>query len=94
MFLFLVVATTDVNTMGERGVFDASRAWWPGRGLSLRALFWVTGALAFVISPFAVMEKPRLEAGALLVGVLSALADNVPVMFAVLSMNPAMSEGQ
>ena len=29
-----------------------------------------------------------------LVGVLSAVVDNVPVMFAVLSMNPAMSEGQ
>ena len=29
-----------------------------------------------------------------LVGVLSAVVDNVPVMFAVLSMNPSMSEGQ
>ena len=29
-----------------------------------------------------------------LVGVLSAMIDNVPVMFAVLSMNPAMAEGQ
>jgi Na+/H+ antiporter NhaD/arsenite permease-like protein len=29
-----------------------------------------------------------------LVGLLSAVVDNVPVMFAVLSMNPAMAEGQ
>jgi Na+/H+ antiporter NhaD/arsenite permease-like protein len=29
-----------------------------------------------------------------LIGVLSALVDNIPVMFAVLSMNPEMSHGQ
>ena len=29
-----------------------------------------------------------------LVGVLSALVDNIPVMFAVLTMNPDMSQGQ
>jgi Na+/H+ antiporter NhaD/arsenite permease-like protein len=30
----------------------------------------------------------------ILVGVASALVDNIPVMFAVLAMNPEMSEGQ
>lgn len=30
----------------------------------------------------------------ILVGLVSALIDNIPVMFAILSMNPAMSEGQ
>ena len=29
-----------------------------------------------------------------LVGVLSAIVDNIPVMFAVLTMNPDMSQGQ
>ena len=29
-----------------------------------------------------------------LVGILSAIVDNIPVMFAVLSMNPEMSQGQ
>jgi Na+/H+ antiporter NhaD/arsenite permease-like protein len=29
-----------------------------------------------------------------MVGVFSAVVDNIPVMFAVLSMNPHMSEGQ
>src|SRR5262249_15740466 len=33
-------------------------------------------------------------AGNVLVGLLSAVVDNVPVMFAVLSMEPAMSSGQ
>ena len=30
----------------------------------------------------------------IMVGVLSAIIDNIPIMFAVLNMNPAMSEGQ
>jgi Na+/H+ antiporter NhaD/arsenite permease-like protein len=29
-----------------------------------------------------------------LVGILSAIVDNIPVMFAVLTMNPEMSQGQ
>jgi len=53
LFLFLVVAMTYVNTMDERGVFDALKAWLIGRGLPFRALFWITGALAFGISPLA-----------------------------------------
>ncbi|MBM2813183.1 MAG: sodium:proton antiporter, partial [Chloroflexi bacterium] len=34
LFLFLIVAMTYVNTMQERGVFDALRRWLVGRGLS------------------------------------------------------------
>jgi Na+/H+ antiporter NhaD/arsenite permease-like protein len=30
----------------------------------------------------------------IMVGVLSAIVDNIPVMFAVLTMNPEMSQGQ
>jgi Na+/H+ antiporter NhaD/arsenite permease-like protein len=30
----------------------------------------------------------------ILVGIVSAIVDNIPVMFAVLSMNPDMSQGQ
>ena len=29
-----------------------------------------------------------------IIGVLSAIVDNIPLMFAVLTMNPAMSDGQ
>ena len=29
-----------------------------------------------------------------IVGILSAIVDNIPIMFAVLTMNPEMSEGQ
>lgn len=53
LFLFLLAAMTYINTMDERGVFDALRAWLVTRGFSLRMIFWVTGVLAFFISPIA-----------------------------------------
>lgn len=53
LFLFLLVAMTYINTLEERGVFDALRAWLVSRGLSLRQVFWLTGLLAFFISPMA-----------------------------------------
>jgi len=53
LFLFLLAAMTYINTMDERGVFDVLRAWLLAQSFSLRKLFWVTGALAFVLSPVA-----------------------------------------
>lgn len=53
LLLFLLAAMSYVNTMVERGVFDKLRAGLVGARLSLRGLFWVTGALAFVMSPIA-----------------------------------------
>ncbi len=53
LFLFLLAAMTYINTMDERGVFDVLRAWLVSRGFSLRTIFWLTGLLAFFISPVA-----------------------------------------
>lgn len=53
LFLFLLAAMTYINTMDERGVFKVIRAWLVSRGFSLRAIFWLTGLLAFFISPIA-----------------------------------------
>ena len=53
LMLFLLAAMTFVNTLEERQVFAALRARLAGRGYSLRTIFWVTGGLAFVISPLA-----------------------------------------
>ncbi len=53
LFLFLLAAMTYINAMEERGVFDALRAWLVSRGFSLRSIFWITGVLAFFISPIA-----------------------------------------
>jgi Na+/H+ antiporter NhaD/arsenite permease-like protein len=53
LFLFLLAAMTYINTMGERGIFDALRSWLVSQGFSLRIIFWLTGLLAFCISPIA-----------------------------------------
>jgi Na+/H+ antiporter NhaD/arsenite permease-like protein len=53
LFFFLLVAMTYINAMIERGVFDELRNWLVARGFSYRSLFWITGILAFLISPVA-----------------------------------------
>jgi len=53
LFFFLLVAMTYINALLERGVFDQLRIWMLGKGLGYRQLFWITGSLAFVISPVA-----------------------------------------
>jgi NhaD family Na+/H+ antiporter len=53
LMLFLLVAMTYINAMEERRVFDALRSWLVRKKFSLRSLFWLTGILAFFISPIA-----------------------------------------
>ena len=53
LMLFLLVAMTYINAMAERKVFDALRAWLVNKGFGFRSLFWITGILAFFISPVA-----------------------------------------
>ena len=53
LLLFLLAAMTFVNTMEERNIFRAIRAWLVSSGYSLRTIFWVTGVMAFFISPIA-----------------------------------------
>jgi Na+/H+ antiporter NhaD/arsenite permease-like protein len=51
LFFFLIVAMSYVAAMSERNVFEALRAWLVSRGFSYRQLFWLTGTLAFFLSP-------------------------------------------
>lgn len=53
LMLFLLVAMTYINALEERGVFDALRAWMIRKGFNYKNLFWITGFLAFFISPIA-----------------------------------------
>ena len=53
LLLFLLVAMTYINAMDERGVFDGLQSWMLKKGFNFRTLFWVTGFLAFFISPVA-----------------------------------------
>lgn len=51
LLLFLLSAMTFVNTLQERNVFAALRSALVARGLSLRTVFWLTGLMAFWLSP-------------------------------------------
>lgn len=53
LMLFLLVAMTYISAMEERRVFEALRAWMVRKGFSYQTLFWLTGILAFFISPVA-----------------------------------------
>ena len=53
LFLFLLAAMTYINSMDERGVFGALRAWLVSKGFSYRAIFWISGTIAFALSPIA-----------------------------------------
>ena len=53
LLLFLLTAMIYVNAMTERGIFEALRSWLIKKGYSYRKLFWITGFLAFFISPIA-----------------------------------------
>ena len=53
LFLFLLVAMTYINAMDERQVFEVLRVKLVNAGYSFRKLFWITGLLAFFISPVA-----------------------------------------
>lgn len=69
LMLFLLAAMTFVNTLEERQVFAVLRARLVGRGLSLRGVFWTTGALAFLISPLADNLTTALIMGAVVLAV-------------------------
>jgi Na+/H+ antiporter NhaD/arsenite permease-like protein len=51
LFLFLLAAMTYVNAMDERQVFQSLRSYLVNKGCSYRILFWLTGFLAFFLSP-------------------------------------------
>lgn len=69
LLLFLLAAMTYVNTLQEREVFGALRDWLIGRGLTLRALFWITGVLAFFMSPVLDNMTTALVMGAVVLSV-------------------------
>ncbi len=53
IFFFLFVAMTYIETLIERRVFDVLKYKLVSRGYSYKKLFWLTGLLAFFISPVA-----------------------------------------
>jgi len=53
IFFFLFVAMTYIEAMIDRNVFSALRYTLVSKGYNYRKLFWITGLLAFFISPIA-----------------------------------------
>ncbi|MEO0650664.1 MAG: sodium:proton antiporter NhaD, partial [Planctomycetota bacterium] len=53
LFLFLMVAMTYISAIGKRNVFLKINSLLVGAGFGLRAVFWTTGVLSFLISPIA-----------------------------------------
>ena len=83
LFLFLLAAMTYINTMDERGVFRLIRAWLVSRGFSLRMVFWITGVLAFFISPIA----DNLTTALLMATVVMTVAKDNPKFVTVACIN-------
>lgn len=69
LFLFLLVAMTYINAMTERNVFEALRSWLVSREFSYRKLFWITGTIAFFLSPIADNLTTSLLMGAVCLSV-------------------------
>ena len=69
LFLFLLAAMTYINALEERNVFQSLRAFLVSRGYSLRKIFWITGLLAFFISPVADNLTTALLMGAVVMAV-------------------------
>jgi len=87
LFFFLLVAMTYINAMLERGVFDALRNWLVEKGFSYRALFWLTGILAFFISPIA----DNLTTALIMCAVVLAVGKGQPGFVSIACINIVVS---
>lgn len=83
LFFFLLVAMTYINAMIERRVFDALRNWLISKNFSYRALFWLTGTLAFLISPVA----DNLTTALIMCAVVMAVGKDKPVFISMSCIN-------
>jgi Na+/H+ antiporter NhaD/arsenite permease-like protein len=81
LFLFLLVAMTYIESMRERLVFDKLKVWLISRGFSYRQLFWLTGIIAFFMSPIADNLTTALVMGAVVLAVGSGNARFISIGF-------------
>ena len=83
LFFFLLVAMTYINAIAERGVFKALRDWLTSKGFSYRQLFWLTGSLAFMLSPVA----DNLTTSLIMCAVILAVGKDHPQFIALSCIN-------
>ena len=91
LFLFLLVAMTFINAMEERLVFEVLRVKLVNAGFGFRKLFWITGLLAFFISPIA----DNLTTALLMCAVVMAIGkdDNKFILLACINIVVAANAG-
>lgn len=87
LFFFLLVAMTYINAMLERQVFDALRDWLVLRGFDYKSLFWLTGILAFFMSPIA----DNLTTALIMCAVILAVGKEQPKFVAIGCVNIVVS---
>ncbi len=83
LLLFLLVAMTYVNAMEERKVFEALRGWLVRKQFGYRSLFWITGWLAFFISPVA----DNLTTALIMCAIILAVGKDKPCFIALSCIN-------
>ncbi len=83
LLLFLLVAMTYVNAMQERRVFEALRCYLVDKQFSYRTLFWITGSLAFFISPIA----DNLTTALVMCAIILAVGHDMPRFTALSCIN-------
>lgn len=83
LFFFLLVAMTYINAMLERGVFSQLRLWLVSKSFTYRQLFWLTGLLAFFISPVA----DNLTTALIMCSVVMAVGSDKPQFVSLSCLN-------
>lgn len=78
---------TYINAMLERDVFNALRDWLVAKRFSYRSLFWLTGILAFFISPIA----DNLTTALIMCAVVLAVGKEQPKFIAIGCINIVVS---
>ena len=81
LFLFLLVAMTYIEAMRERLVFEKLKVWLISKSFSYRQLFWLTGFIAFFMSPIADNLTTALVMGAVVLAVGAGNARFISIAF-------------
>ncbi|MCA9356723.1 sodium:proton antiporter NhaD [Candidatus Kaiserbacteria bacterium] len=93
LLVFLIVAMTYVVTMEERRVFEVIRYRLLNAGLSQRKIFWVTGGLAFCLSPFLDNLTTALALASVVIAVGNATRDREFVVLSAINIVVAANAG-
>jgi len=87
LFLFITVSMTFLNAMTERGIFDALRIVLENKKFTYRQLFWITGAIAFLLSTVI----SSLTVGLLMGYIILEIGKNQPKFIGLAGLNAVVA---